>query len=59
MERSSKRKQERILAAFRRKAKIDMQNWFDTLEKEPTPEALEAWKNGYVAGVNRASNNIE
>jgi hypothetical protein len=59
MGRSDKRKQERILASFRRKAKIDMENWFSTLEKEPTLEEVEAWKNGYITGVNRSSNNIE
>lgn len=52
--RKDKRKAERMLIAIANKAKKDMGAWLDTLKQEPTVEQMEAWKAGYIAGVNRS-----
>ena len=57
----SDRRQKRILdkeaAAVTRKAKIDMQGYVSELSELPSEKEIRAWQAGYVAGINRASNN--
>lgn len=55
MIRNEKRKQERMLAKIVKNAKIDMQRWIDTLSEAPTRKEAEAFKAGYISGINRAS----
>jgi hypothetical protein len=57
MNRAEKRKNQRILQAIANKAKLDMQDYILSLSKPPTPEMLEAWKAGYIAGINRSTSN--
>lgn len=52
--RQQKRKTERMLVSIANKAKKDMGAWLDTLKHEPTVEQMEAWKAGYIAGINRS-----
>jgi len=57
----SDRRQKRILdkeaAAIARKAKIDMQRYVSSLSELPSEKEVRAWQAGYIAGINRASNN--
>jgi hypothetical protein len=57
----SDRRQKRILdkeaAAVARKAKIDMQRYVSSLSELPSEKEIRAWQAGYIAGINRASNN--
>jgi hypothetical protein len=57
----SDRRQKRILdkeaAAVTRKAKIYMQRYVSELSELPSEKEIRAWQAGYVAGINRASNN--
>ena len=52
--RKDRRKAERMLLAIANKAKKDMSDWLDTLTEEPTVEQMQAWKAGYIAGINRS-----
>ena len=55
------RRQRRILdkeaAAITRKAKIDMERYVSSLSELPSEKEIRAWQAGYIAGINRASNN--
>jgi hypothetical protein len=57
----SDRRQKRILdkeaAAVARKAKIDMHRYVSSLSELPSEKEIRAWQAGYIAGINRASNN--
>jgi hypothetical protein len=57
----SDRRQKRILdkeaAAVTRKAKIDMQRYVSELSDLPSEKEIRAWQAGYVAGMNRGTNN--
>jgi hypothetical protein len=55
MNRPERRKVERQLEALRKKAKEDMYEWALNLGHEPTQVELDAWKAGYISGVNRAA----
>lgn len=49
------RKTRRILDAVIRKAKVDMAKWLETLTVEPTTGELNAFKAGYLYGLNRSN----
>ena len=53
--RYEKRKQDRTLARVIKNAKTDMQKWIDTLAEAPTRKEAEAFKAGYISGINRAN----
>lgn len=56
MDRWERRKTERFLKSVQDKAKKDMLNWVVSINREPTSAEAEAWKAGYIAGVNRMTN---
>jgi hypothetical protein len=57
----SDRRQKRILdkeaAAVTRKAKADMERYVLSLSELPSEREIRAWQAGYIAGINRGSNN--
>lgn len=53
MSRVERRAVEKALNKLQAKAKEDMLKWAMSLEQEPTKEEGEAWKAGYIAGINR------
>lgn len=53
MNREEKRKSERVINKVIKNAKIDMEDWLMTLQHEPTPNELIAFKAGYISGINR------
>jgi hypothetical protein len=57
----SDRRQKRILdkeaAAVTRKAKVDMERYVLSLSELPSEREIRAWQAGYIAGINRGSNN--
>jgi hypothetical protein len=55
MDRQNKRKTQRALEAIARKAKVDMAEWLDAAG-DVTASELNAWKAGYIAGINRVNN---
>jgi hypothetical protein len=57
MSRTEDRKTKRDLERIVRKAKEDMMKWMLEAGYEPNSQEAAAWKEGYIAGVNRASNN--
>lgn len=57
MSRVEDRKTKRDLDRLLRKAKEDMMNWVQQIDREPSSQEATAWKEGYIAGINRASNN--
>lgn len=57
MDRWERRKAQRMLDAIKKKAKDDMYDWAISLGHAPTQVELEAWKAGYISGVNRATGN--
>jgi hypothetical protein len=54
-ERQEKRKLDRLTASIVKKAKIDMQEYIDTLQDLPSELEVKAWQAGYIAGINRMS----
>lgn len=59
MDRSEKRKAQRTLDAFTRKAKEDMADWVDKLiamGHTPSKNEYEAFKSGYIYATNRINN---
>lgn len=57
MSRTEDRKVKRDLDRLVRKAKEDMMGWVEQIAREPSSQEVTAWKEGYIAGINRASNN--
>jgi hypothetical protein len=53
MSRLERRAVSKELAKLQRKAKEDMLKWAMSLEHDPSKEEGEAWKAGYLAGINR------
>lgn len=53
MNRQERREVQKKLESLARKAKEDMLKWAMDLGHEPTKEEGEAWKAGYIAGINR------
>ena len=53
MNREDKRKAQRIIRNVAEKAKKDMVEWLSTLDHDPTPFEMAAYKAGYLAGMNR------
>lgn len=56
MNRQDKRNEARKIASLVNKAKKDMAIWLAEQTLEPTEAELIAWKAGYLAGLNRGSN---
>lgn len=55
MDRTNKRKHERLLSKIMLNAKKDMEEYLDSLgDSNITVEEMKAWKFGYIAGINRA-----
>lgn len=50
--RKNKRTIERQLNSIKDKAKAGMFDWMISLDHSPTPQEVEAWKAGYITGVN-------
>lgn len=57
MDRKTKRQNERLLNAVKKKAKKDMENWIVTLSELPTEGEIKAFQAGYIAGINRGVHN--
>lgn len=57
MNRQTRRDNERIIKKMKSKAVKDMQDWVSTLKHDPTPNEILAFKEGYLAGFNRGTNN--
>ncbi len=53
MSRQERREIKRRLESLANKAKEDMLKWAMSLDHNPTKEEGEAWKAGYLAGINR------
>jgi hypothetical protein len=56
--RYQKRKALKETAGIIKKAKIDMQRYFSSLSELPSEKEIKAWQDGYIAGINRANNNV-
>lgn len=54
-ERQEKRKLDRQTASIIKKAKVDMQEYVETLQELPSELEIKAWQAGYIAGINRMS----
>jgi hypothetical protein len=54
--RKQKRNIERQLNSIKEKAKAGMFDWITSLDHSPSPQEIEAWKSGYIAGMNRNNN---
>lgn len=59
MSRKDRRKYEQDLSGVIRKAKLDMQDWFNAIGEQPSQLEIVAWQSGYIAGINRATANID
>jgi hypothetical protein len=55
--RKEKRKLKRDTRSIVKKAKIDMENYLLSLNGLPSEQEVRAWQAGYIAGINRGSNN--
>lgn len=55
MSRVERRAVEKALKKLQAKAKEDMLKWAMSLDHDPSNEEGEAWKAGYIAGINRNS----
>ena len=53
MSRAERRAVQKALTKLQNKAKEDMLKWAMSLNHEPSQAEGEAWKAGYIAGVNR------
>jgi hypothetical protein len=53
MSRAERREIKKVLDRLQNKAKEDMLKWAMSLEQEPSKAEGEAWKAGYIAGLNR------
>lgn len=57
MAREDVRKAQRIIRNVADKAKKDMVEWLQSLDHDPTPFEMQAFKAGYLAGMNRYDTN--
>jgi hypothetical protein len=53
--RQEQRKLDRQSKAIIQKAKVDMQEYLETLQELPSELEIRAWQAGYIAGINRMS----
>jgi hypothetical protein len=53
MSRVERRAVQKALNKLQSKAKDDMLKWAMSLDHDPSKEEGEAWKAGYIAGINR------
>lgn len=53
MSRLERRAVQKELKKLQAKAKEDMLKWAMSLDYEPSKQEGEAWKAGYIAGINR------
>ena len=53
--RQEQRKLDRQSKAIIQKAKADMQGYIETLQELPSELEIRAWQAGYIAGINRMS----
>ena len=53
MSRVERRAVQKALSKLQSKAKEDMLKWAMSLDHDPSKEEGEAWKAGYIAGINR------
>lgn len=53
MSRVERRAVEKALKKLQAKAKEDMLKWAMSMDHEPSHAEGEAWKAGYIAGINR------
>ena len=57
MNRQVRRDNDRIISTVKKKAVKDMNDWVETVKHNITPNEILAFKAGYIAGLNRGSNN--
>lgn len=57
--RYEKRKLKKEAGSIIRKAKIDMAEYLESLNRVPEEVEVKAWQAGYIAGLNRANGNKE
>lgn len=57
MSRLEKRKITRDISVLVKKAKIDMETYIASLSYTPSDFEIKAWQAGYIAGINRGTNN--
>lgn len=55
MDRKTRRENQRLLNAVKRKAKKDMEDWMVKLQELPTENEIKAFQAGYIAGINRGT----
>lgn len=53
MNRQDRREVQKKLESLAKKAKEDMLKWAMSVDHTPSKEEGEAWKAGYIAGLNR------
>lgn len=58
MSREEKRKVQREISNIAENAKKDMAEWVLKLPYAVTENEAKAWQAGYIAGINRMSNNV-
>jgi hypothetical protein len=59
MDRKTRRQNERLLNSIKRKAKKDMEDWMLSLSELPSEGEVKAFQAGYLAGINRGSQENE
>ena len=57
MDRKTRRDNERIINTIKKKATKDTENWILSLSSAPTKNEVIAFQAGYIAGMNRGTNN--
>lgn len=57
MDRKTRRDNERVLNTIKKKATKDTENWILSLSSPPTKNEVIAFQAGYIAGMNRGTNN--
>jgi hypothetical protein len=59
MGRRQQRQYEKEVASVIRKAKKDMESWIMAIGEQPSQLEVIAWQAGYIAGINRATSNLD
>ena len=57
MDRKTRRDNERVLNTIKKKATKDTESWILSLSSPPTKNEVIAFQAGYIAGMNRGTNN--
>ncbi len=57
MDRKTRRDNERVINAIKKKAVKDTETWILSLSSPPTKSEVLAFQAGYVYGMNRGTNN--